>query len=488
MDWTEKYRPQTLDDVVGNPSAVNSLRAWARQWSTGIPQQRVALLMGPPGIGKTTSALALAREMGWDTIEMNASDQRTASEIERVAISGSLSNSFAEDGSFRKASEGQKKLIILDEADNLSGTKDRGASTAINKLMSSTLQPAIMIVNDYQAMRKKVPSVQFSTLQVKFMRPKGPSIAKALQKIADNEGVLVDPAAMEIISENAAGDMRAAVRNLESLALGVDHVTVEMASDLSKRDSTEDMYALMQAIFFSGDPAKARKVGFDVDEEPRNVLSWIDENIPSKCRDPGDLVRCYEKASRADIFLGRVMSRQYYGFWSYAKDLMTFGVCESKHSRSGDRNIDYSSVPKKISAAKKVGSLRDSVCMKLAVHLHTTSHRVHSDVLMYVRSMMSNDSELTLHLTDALPLDPDELGFMIGKKADSKAVSKVFDQLEQMQSDRIADSLKGVGVRPAPFRLEAQEPAPAPAPVEEQPAEEHPRPKPAGGQKSLFDF
>ena len=63
-DWNEKYRPKTLDDVIGNPSAAETMRAWARSWEHGIPEKRVMLLKGAPGIGKTSSAWALAREMG----------------------------------------------------------------------------------------------------------------------------------------------------------------------------------------------------------------------------------------------------------------------------------------------------------------------------------------------------------------------------------------------------------------------------------------
>ena len=69
-DWTEKYRPQTLDGVIGNPQAVNDLRNWATQWNRGVPKNKAVVLMGPPGIGKTTSAEALARDMGWGIVDV----------------------------------------------------------------------------------------------------------------------------------------------------------------------------------------------------------------------------------------------------------------------------------------------------------------------------------------------------------------------------------------------------------------------------------
>ncbi|MBQ7621621.1 MAG: AAA family ATPase, partial [Candidatus Methanomethylophilaceae archaeon] len=149
MDWTEKYRPQSLDDVIGNPGAVHTLRMWAESWNNGIPEKRALILIGTPGIGKTTSAQALARDMGWPLIEMNSSDQRDAAAIEDVAVRGSRFNTFSDDGSYMDSSKGQRKLIVLDEADNFFGNSDRGAIPVITRLIMETQQPLILIVNDF---------------------------------------------------------------------------------------------------------------------------------------------------------------------------------------------------------------------------------------------------------------------------------------------------------------------------------------------------
>ena len=91
-DWTEKYRPQSLKDIVGNPTSAESMRQWALSWQKGIPKYRAMALIGTPGIGKTSAAEALARDMGWGIIEMNASDQRTGPAIENVAGRAAILN------------------------------------------------------------------------------------------------------------------------------------------------------------------------------------------------------------------------------------------------------------------------------------------------------------------------------------------------------------------------------------------------------------
>src|SRR3979490_2746338 len=83
--WGEKYRPKDLNDVVGNPTAVSELRKWAASWQRGRPEKKAVVLQGPPGIGKTSAALALANEMGWSVVEMNASESRNADAIRKVA-------------------------------------------------------------------------------------------------------------------------------------------------------------------------------------------------------------------------------------------------------------------------------------------------------------------------------------------------------------------------------------------------------------------
>ena len=99
-DWTEKYRPKSLDEVIGNERAIIELRNWASLWYEKIPKKRAVILSGKAGTGKTSSALALANDFGWTAIELNTSDARNAMKIKHVATYGSVNETFSDDGKF----------------------------------------------------------------------------------------------------------------------------------------------------------------------------------------------------------------------------------------------------------------------------------------------------------------------------------------------------------------------------------------------------
>ena len=473
QDWTEKYRPKSLSDVVGNPKAVSELRAWAESWDKGIPKYRAVVLIGTPGIGKTTAAEALANDMGWGILEMNASDQRTEADIRNVALRGAMSNTFTDTGDFLSVKEGERKLVVLDEADNLSGSADRRGINAITELIKTTRQPVILIVNDFYGLSKKSSAVKTNTLQLSFLRPSAATMVKVLKKICASEGVTVSDEALKHIAENANGDMRAAVRDLESVAIGKKELLYSDTEQLSGRNVRSSMYDLMFTILRKSDAMGSRSMIRDVDEDPATVLLWLDENMPYEYLDRGDLVRGYEKLSRADIFLGRVNRRQYFGMWSYANDTMTSGVCVARHTdvRGRDR-FRFPGYLMKMSRSKSVRSLKSSICQKLADHIHTSTGRVSSDVLLPLKLMLENDSEMRVSLVRELELEAEELAFLMNRKIDSKEIKEAMDAAEGVtEAKPVAKEIK------AEVRETKQEPVEKPA--------EKPMPK---QQRSLFDF
>lgn len=470
LDWTEKYRPRSLKDVLGNPGPVSDLRAWAESWDKGIPKKRAVVLIGTPGVGKTTCAEALANEYGWGLIEMNASDQRTGEAIRSVALRGAYSNTFSDSGEYLNTKDGGRKLIILDEADSLFGNADRGAVPVIAELIKQTKQPVILIVNDFYGLSRKSSAIKTDTLQLTFKNPPTSTIVKALKRICISEKVDITDGALENIAKSSNGDIRAAVRDLESLALGKSKVTVEDTEELSGRIVKKNMYDLMKVIFWNADAIKSREMVRDIDEDPNMVMLWVDENLPRQYIDRGDLYRGYGKLSKADIFLGRVNRRQYYGMWSYALDMMTSGVCVARmtNKKSSDwfKNPAYLT---KLSRSKGIRQTKDVVCQKLADHLHTSTKRVALDVLSPLRLMLEKDPELRAMLVRDADLDADDLAFLLNSKVDSAEVKDALNEVMSMKEKRIH-----------PKGHDSEEKA------EDVPKEEKPQPK--KGQKSLFEF
>lgn len=486
-DWTEKYRPKSLDDVIGNPKAVGELKRWAESWTAGTPKFKAAVLLGPPGVGKTTSAEALANDMGWGIVEMNASDQRTGDVIRSVALRGAYAQTFGDDGSFLSSEQGKRKLIVLDEADSLFGNADRGAMPAINELIKETRQPVLLIVNDFYELSRKSSTVKTSTLQITFQRPQAASIAKALKNVAMSEGFTVTDDALRAIADNSNGDIRAAVRDLQSVALGRDNITFGDTSQLSNRVVRKSIYDLMFAVFRKSAPMEAKRMYMDVDEEPSYVLLWVDENLPYEYRTVGDLVRGYERLCRADIFLGRVHRRQYYGFWSYAGEMMTAGVASARTGSYVNRErFRFPGYMSKLSRSKGVRASKAQVCGRLADHLHTSTKRVASDVLPMLKEMLNSDPELRAHLVKDAKLEAEDLAFIMGVKADSKIVKDAMSAAAEIPSVKV-DPAPSEPVRFEPPPVAKKEPK-APEPEKSQTEEEKPKTTLKSGQRSLFDF
>lgn len=434
MDWAEKYRPKRLDEVIGNPQAINELRRWAESWERGMPKQKAVVLIGDAGCGKTSSALALAREFGWGVVELNASDLRNADAIKSIAKSGAVNETFTDTGEFISTRQGGRKLIILDEADNIFGKEDYGGVAAITATIKETFQPIILIVNDYYALVRRSPSLKKMVKNIKFSRIHKASVVKLLRSICQNEDVAVSNETLKALAEHSNGDLRSAINDLESICLGKNKITEKDVTVLGHRDSSINIFKALSGIFKATSYAKARESIYNLNEEPEHLLLWIDENLPLEYRRPNDLAQAYNPISRASIYLGRVRRRQHYKFWGYANDLMTAGVALSKtNPYFGYTRYQFPSWLTNMSRTKGVRAVQKSLNEKLSSFCHTSGYVTQTSIFPYFKYLFEHEKDFDIHQIHDLELEAEEIAYILGEGSDSQTVKQLLEESKTIE-------------------------------------------------------
>ena len=431
-NWTEKYRPKSLDEIVGNERAIIELRKWASSWKNEIPKKRAAILSGKPGTGKTSSALALANDFGWSAIELNTSDARNAEKIKKVATFGAMNETFSDNGTFISSHDGGRKLIILDEADNLyeriegsnkndNDFSDKGGKKAIIDTIKITQQPIILIVNDYYGLAKGSGEVlkQMCKL-IRFYDPYSSSVFNLLKRICLKEGIFVDQKVLQTIADRCRGDIRSAVNDLQSLCVDKTHVDVKSLDALGYRDRERDIFNALREIFKTRNIKAIRENLSNLDVDPKLRILWINENLPKEYIDTNDMVNGYSALSKADVFLGRTAKRQNYILWSYACDIMHGGVATAKTHYYSNDSYNFPTWLKEKKGAKSNVDTRDLIVEKISSACHNSNSKSKDFLLSYFTYMFKNNTYFAIKMKNKFDLTEAEIKYLLGESHQHK--------------------------------------------------------------------
>jgi len=431
MDWTEKYRPSSLGEIRGNDKARDALREWAETWDD---HRKAVILHGSPGVGKTSSAHALANDMDWPTIELNASDSRTKDVIERVAGEAARSGTLSAGGSGRR-------LVILDEADNLHGNVDRGGSRAITSLVKEAGQPMILIANEFYDMSN---GLRNACEDIEFRDVGKRSIVPVLRDLCRQEGIEFESEALQRIAEMNSGDLRGAVKDLQALAEGRESLAADDVVT-GERDRTKGVFDYLDTVIKEAGPQEALEASYDVDETPDDLINWIEDNMP-KDYEGEELAVAYDFLANADRWLGRVRETQNYTFWKYAGDNMTAGVAAARRKpKGGWTRYSPPSYWSKLGRTSGTRDTRDYVARQVAAENGVSMSTARREIMPHLAVMTHHckNRELTVAMAARYDLEEKHVSFVTGSGEDTNKVQSIVEDAQALRDDLAVENAGG---------------------------------------------
>lgn len=314
MNWIEKYRPRSFEEIKGQEEAIIKIKEFIENFHLGKltkTSKKAMILHGPPGTGKTTLAHVISKETNSEIFELNASDLRNKiklQEILRPAIE-------------QRALIKKNKIILVDEVDGISAV-DRGGLGELLSLIEITSFPVIVTANDVwdrklSPLRRKSELVKLKEINYRTIKDIAISILRKEKRFIEND-------VLTKIAIKAKGDLRAAINDLQTES-GIK----EPGADVGERNKEVDIFNALRTLFKEKTGNDTMKIFDSVNMTMDNIILWVEKNIPAEYQGE-ELAKAFDLLSKTDIFRRRIYKQQYWRFLVYENIFLSYGISASK--------------------------------------------------------------------------------------------------------------------------------------------------------------
>ncbi len=325
--WSEIYRPQSVEQMIGNEDARVAVMKWLSRWING---SRPLLLVGPSGVGKTTLVKVLARKYNYDLIEMNASDARNREDLETL-IWPMFNNTSV---------SGRTMLLFLDEVDGISGREDAGGIESLVKMMKEPTIPVVMAANTQDNMKIKQLAKVCKIIKFNPIPPR--EVAMFLEHVLKSHKKELDAEEKILIVNNSRGDIRSLLNSVQGRVAGYnvtreDILEIDIADAINGYFSSNSLQEAKTFLSHADATYPDPRFGMSSDERRKDKINALFSSIVSSRIRYESMAPLLDVLSKVDVTVGRIGRNRRWSLLKYLDNIIAYGLFE----KSRNRGIKY---------------------------------------------------------------------------------------------------------------------------------------------------